>query len=67
MLYSSMIDLYHRVFVTKVDADGEAEVFFPNLDKDPNFTLKHQTAWIDDNEYKISFCLYERSTDEEDK
>lgn len=33
MMYKTMIPFCKRVYVTKVDADGGATVFFPNLDQ----------------------------------
>ena len=59
MLYESMMPYYDKVYVTKVLTDGEAEVFFPNLDK-ADFE-GHQVGDItEDGEYKISFWTYSR-------
>ena len=44
--------------LTKVDAVGGAEVFFPNLDEHPDFELVSATEWEEDNGYKISFTTY---------
>ena len=60
MLYNSMLDYYDKVYVTKVDADGEGTVFFPNLDKNDNFELTERSDNIIDNGYLINFCTYER-------
>lgn len=64
MLYESMIPYYDKVYVTKVLADGEAEVFFPNLDDNDNFDLVDCSVDIEDNGYTINFCTYERRVDE---
>ena len=64
MLYESMIPYYDKVYVTKVLADGEAEVFFPNLDDNNNFDLVDCSVDIEDNGYTINFCTYERRVDE---
>ena len=40
MLYNSMLDYYDRVYVTKVAADGEGTVFFPNLDENEEFIIE---------------------------
>ena len=37
--YKTMLPYCEEVLVTKVDHDGGADVFFPNLDKDPDFAL----------------------------
>lgn len=59
MLYESMMPYYDKVYVTKVLADGEAEVFFPNLDE-AGFE-GHQVGDVtEDGEYKISFWTYLR-------
>ncbi len=54
--------LLHRcktAFVTKVYADGNADVFFPNLDQNPEWQLIEQSEKIRDGEHFISFCKYE--------
>ena len=60
MLYESMIPYYDKVYVTKVFADGEAEVFFPNLDTQPDFGLEYCSEAIEDNGYTLNFCTYKR-------
>lgn len=65
MLYNSMLPYYEEVYVTKVDADGEGTVFFPNLDKSPNFGVASATTDIIDNGYTINFYTYKRLFDEQ--
>lgn len=61
MLYHSFVPYYDEVLVTKVDADGEAEVFFPNLDENPDFKGKPVVEGaIPDGDYNISFWQYRR-------
>ena len=60
MLYNSMLPYYDEVYVTKVQADGQGTVFFPNLDEDPNFELIHCSATEEDSGYVINFCTYKR-------
>jgi dihydrofolate reductase len=64
MLYNSMLPYYEEVLVTKVDADGNGTVFFPNLDKDPNFKPAYISSKYRDDEYTISFWTYVRKTNE---
>ena len=59
-IYKSFIDYVDTVFVTKVEADGDGTVFFPNLDEDKNFKAVTKTAEIEDNGYNISFYVYKR-------
>ena len=60
MLYKSMLPYYDRVYVTKVDADGQAEVFFPNLDTKPNFYCSEVLYNIIEGDYSLKFTVYER-------
>lgn len=60
MLYKSFIDFCDMVIVTKVDANGNGTVFFPNLDKNENFEPWYISDKIQDGDYKISFWTYVR-------
>jgi dihydrofolate reductase len=57
-VYKELLPYCHRVFVTKVDAVGGAEVFFPNLDEMENFVCVDEGEPIDDNGYTIRFTTY---------
>lgn len=59
MLYKAMVPYYDKVYVTKVCADGEAEVFFPNLDEE-SFDGHMVGDVTEDGDYKISFWTYLR-------
>ena len=58
MMYRTMLPYCDKAYITKVDADGEAEVFFENLDQLDNWTLAEQDEYIEDEGYMISFCTY---------
>lgn len=60
MLYNSMLPYYDEVYVTKVQADGEGTVFFPNLDDNPDFGISDISEDIEDGDYLINFCTYKR-------
>ena len=60
MLYKSMLPYYDEVYVNKVDADGEAEVFFPNLDEHPNYEIKQVLPEVKDEGYNTQLALYTR-------
>lgn len=58
--------IYHQtllyvdgVYLTKVDADGGAEVFFDNIDKIESFECLSESEPLEDNGYKIRFCYYQ--------
>ena len=58
-VYKELLPYCHMALVTKVDADGGAEVFFPNLDEDENFVCVDEGEPIDDNGYTIRFTKYQ--------
>lgn len=58
-IYRELLPYCHAVLVTKVEAVGGAEVFFPNLDEMENFVCVEEGEPIDDNGYTIRFCRYE--------
>lgn len=61
MFYNSMLPYYDKVLVTKVDEDGEAQVFFPNLDENKSFTITNESDIINtESGHKIRFVTYER-------
>ena len=60
MLYRSMLPYYDEVYVNKVDADGEAEVFFPDLDKYDGLRLYQILPEIEDEGYQTQLYLYKR-------
>ena len=57
-IYHQMLPYVDKVLLTKVDADGEAELFFNNLDEEPNFELASESEVMEDNGYNIKFCVY---------
>lgn len=58
MLYKSMLPYYDSVYVNKVDADGEAEVFFPNLDEYEGLVLRKLFPEVVDEDYVTQLCIY---------
>lgn len=57
-VYKQLLPYCNEVYVTKVNADGGAEVFFPNLDEDKNFVCVKEGEPEDDNGLEIRFCTY---------
>lgn len=60
MVYKSMLPYYDRVYVTHVDADGQASVFFPNLLLEEGYYLKENLYNTLDGNYQLTFTVYER-------
>ncbi len=58
-VYRELLPYCNEVLVTKVDAVGGAEVFFPNLDAHPDFVCAEKGEPIEDNGYTIRFTRYE--------
>jgi dihydrofolate reductase len=58
-IYKALLPYCHGAYVTKVDAVGGAEVFFPNLDENVDFICVDEGEPIDDNGYTIRFTKYE--------
>lgn len=55
-MYRQMLDYCDVALVTKVDAKGEADTFFPNLDQNENWVMTNRTEAEDT--YPIAFCEY---------
>ena len=62
MFYKTMLPYCEEVLVTKVDADGEAEVFYTNLDEHPDFELISSSEPMFDNGYEICFTVYKNNS-----
>ncbi|MCR5078852.1 MAG: dihydrofolate reductase [Bacilli bacterium] len=58
-IYRQLLPYTNLVYLTKVHADGGAEVFYENLDEKDNFKLVHSEAPIMDGDIEIEFCTYE--------
>ena len=61
-IYRELLPYCHGAYVTKVDAVGGAEVFFPNLDEKENFVCVEEGEPIEDNGYIIRFTKYENKS-----
>ena len=58
-IYKELLPYCHGAYVTKVDAIGGAEVFFPNLDLHPDFICVDEGEPMIDNGFTIRFTKYE--------
>lgn len=61
MFYKTMLPYCSEVLVTKVDADGGAEVFYENLDKLPNWEMVSISEKVETNGFDIRFTVYKNS------
>lgn len=62
MMYHTLLPYCDTAYVTKVDADGNAEVFHDNLDELKEWQCIECSDAIDDNGYKIRFCTYKNTS-----
>lgn len=58
MMYKTLLPYCEEVFVTKVEAEGDADAFFENLDENENFRLIYESAPQETNGYTIKFTTY---------
>ncbi len=61
-VYRALLPYCEEALVTKVDAEGGADVFAPNLDEEEAFELISKTAPILDSGYTIRFCTYKNNS-----
>lgn len=61
-IYKALLPYCHLALVTKVDAVGGAEVFFPNLDEKENFVCINEGEPMEDNGYTIRFTTYQNTS-----
>lgn len=57
-VYRALLPYCEEALVTKVDAVGGADVFFPNLDVSPDFVCADEGIPTDDNGLTIRFAKY---------
>lgn len=61
MFYKTMLPYCSEVYVTKVNADGGAEVFYPNLDANPDFEMVYSSEPIISNGLEIRFTTFKNN------
>ncbi len=62
MMYHTMLPYCEEAIITKVEADGDASVFFDNLDEMNNWECSYISEPVPDNGYTIRFCTYKNKT-----
>ncbi len=58
MIYNLLLPYCTKALITKVYANGDAQVFAPNLDENSSWQLVEQSAVVKDGNYNIQFCTY---------
>ena len=64
MFYKTMLPYCDEVLVTKVKADGGAEVFYENLDEKENWRKTYESDPVITNGYEIRFTVYKNALPE---
>ena len=60
-IYRQTLPYVDEVYLTKVNADGGAEVFFVNLDEEKDFELISESKPEMDGDIEIKFCIYKNN------
>lgn len=62
MMYRTLLPYCDTAVVTKVRADGGAQVFYENLDLLPEWTLTEESVPVEDSGYTMTFCIYRNNS-----
>ena len=65
MFYKTMLPYCHEYLITKVDADGGAEVFYENLDAMDDKECIYVSEPVESNGYTIRFTTYKNNNPKE--
>ena len=60
-IYRQTLPYVDQVYLTKVNADGGAEVFFVNLDEEKDFSLIKESEPEMDGDLEIKFTVYQNN------
>ena len=64
-IYRQTLPYVDEVYLTKVNADGGAEVFFVNLDEEKDFELIKESTPEMDGDIEIKFTVYRNNNKKE--
>lgn len=60
-VYKALLPYCKRAYLTVIEAAGENDAFFPNLDELPNWTMESRTETMESGELKYYFATYVNS------
>ena len=63
-IYRQFLPYCDRAYVTKVHARPESDTFFPDLDRDPQWTLEQILQSGEENGIQYEMCLYKNTQPE---
>ncbi|MBR0294473.1 MAG: dihydrofolate reductase [Bacilli bacterium] len=64
-IYNQTLPYVDKVYLTKVHKDGDAEVFFTNLDELDNFKIIDRSGPLMDGDIEIEFLTYQNNNKKE--
>lgn len=63
-IYEQLLPYCHTAYITRVDADGMADRFFPNLDENSNWELQSVSEPMINNEIPFVYTVYSNKAPE---
>lgn len=60
-VYLQLLPYCEKAYVTHIDEEFEADVFFPNLEELENWEKTEESEIIETNGYNITFAVYENN------
>ncbi|HZJ77802.1 MAG TPA: dihydrofolate reductase [Clostridia bacterium] len=59
-IYQQLLDYCDTAYITKIQADGNAQKFFPNLDKKDDWEFVESSEQFEDNGYQFTYNTYKK-------
>lgn len=59
-IYNSLLKYCDELVITKVDSDGEADTFIPNIDNLDDFAPIEESDWQQYNDLRYKYVIYKR-------
>lgn len=59
-IYNSLLNYCDQLYITKVEADGQADTFLTNIDEHPDYVCSLLGDIKEENGYKFRFTVYSR-------
>ena len=59
-VYRQFLPYMDLVHVTKIDLAPASDSFFENLDASPDFRIREEGDWLEENGVRYQFLTYER-------
>jgi len=57
-IYAALLKDCGLAYITKIDADREADAYMPNLDALPGWQLREESPWMEEDGARFRFCTY---------